>query len=85
MAGLMGGFDSAVSNQTKNVLIESAFFKPEIIIGEARQYGIHTESSHRFERGVDPELQQIAIERASQLVLMLCGGNAGPIIERKMI
>ena len=83
MAGLMGGFDSAVSNQTKNVLIESAFFKPEIIIGEARQYGIHTESSHRFERGVDPELQQMAIERASQLVLMLCGGNAGPITEKK--
>jgi len=83
MAGLMGGFDSAVSNQTKNILIESAFFKPEIIIGEARQYGLHTESSHRFERGVDPELQQMVIERASQLILMLCGGNAGPIIEEK--
>ena len=83
IAGLMGGFDSAVSNQTKNILIESAFFKPEIIIGEARQYGLHTESSHRFERGVDPELQQMAIERASQLVLVLCGGNAGPIIEEK--
>ncbi len=83
IAGLMGGFDSAVSNQTKNILIESAFFKPEIIIGEARQYGLHTESSRRFERGVDPELQQMAIERASQLVLVLCGGNAGPIIEEK--
>tara|TARA_B100000959_G_scaffold1472_1_gene1596 strand:- start:403 stop:2778 length:2376 start_codon:yes stop_codon:yes gene_type:complete len=83
VAGLMGGLDSAVSNQTKNLLIESAFFKPETIIGEARQYGIHTESSHRFERGVDPELQQIAIERASELILVLCGGNAGPIVEEK--
>ena len=83
MAGLMGGFDSAVSNQTKNILIESAFFKPEIIIGEARQYGLYTESSHRFERGVDPELQQMAIERASELILVLCGGNAGPIMEEK--
>ncbi len=83
MAGLMGGFDSAVSNQTKNILIESAFFKPEVIIGEARQYGLHTESSHRFERGVDPKIQEAAIERASELVLSFCGGNAGPIVEEK--
>ena len=83
MAGLMGGFDSGVSNKTKNIFIESAFFKPEAIIGEARQYGLHTESSHRFERGVDPNMQQTAIERVSELVISLCGGNAGPIIEEK--
>ncbi len=81
MAGLMGGFDSAVSTTTKNVFLESAFFTPDTIIGEARQYGMHTDSSHRFERGVDPELQLSAIERATSLLIALCGGNAGPITE----
>jgi phenylalanyl-tRNA synthetase beta chain len=81
MAGLMGGFDSAVTPESKNIFLESAFFTPEIIIGEARQYGLHTDSSHRFERGVDPELQKIAIERASGLIIQLCGGQAGPVVE----
>ncbi|MCZ6802701.1 MAG: phenylalanine--tRNA ligase subunit beta [Proteobacteria bacterium] len=81
MAGLMGGLDSAVTPESKNIFLESAFFTPEIIIGEARQYGLHTDSSHRFERGVDPELQSCAIERASGLILQLCGGQAGPVVE----
>ncbi len=82
MAGLMGGFNSAVTSKSKNIFLESAFFTPEIIIGEARQYGMHTDSSHRFERGVDPELQKIAIERASRLIIQHCGGQAGPVVEK---
>jgi phenylalanyl-tRNA synthetase beta chain len=81
MAGVMGGFDSAVTTESRNIFLESAFFTPESIIGESRKYGLHTESSHRFERGVDPQLQQKAIERASQLILQLCGGDAGTVIE----
>lgn len=81
MAGIMGGFDSAVTTDSKNIFLESAFFLPESIIGKSRQYGLHTESSHRFERGVDPQLQENAIERASQLILQLCGGEAAPVIE----
>ncbi len=81
MAGLMGGFESAVTTTSNNIFLESAFFSPEAIIGEARQYGLHTDSSHRFERGVDPGLQSIAMERASALVLELCGGLAGPVSE----
>ena len=83
MAGLMGGFDSAVTNKTDNILLESAFFKPEAILGQARQYGLNTDSSHRFERGVDPEIQGIAMERATQLILEICGGQVGPIAEKK--
>ena len=81
MAGLMGGFDSAVTRKSKSIFLESAFFAPEVISGEARQYGLHTESSHRFERGVDPQLQNTAIIRASELILQLCGGKAGPVVE----
>ncbi len=81
MAGVMGGFESAVTTGSKNIFLESAFFMPEVIIGESRQYGLHTDSSHRFERGVDPQLQEIAIERASELILQLCGGEAGPVLE----
>lgn len=81
MAGIMGGFDSAVTTESKNIFLESAFFLPVSIIGKSRQYGLHTESSHRFERGVDPQLQEKAIERASQLILQLCGGEAAPVVE----
>ncbi len=81
MAGIMGGFDSAVTTESQNIFLESAFFLPESIIGKSRQYGLHTESSHRFERGVDPQLQKKAIERASQLILQLCGGEAAPVNE----
>ena len=81
LAGVMGGENSGVSDTTRNVFLESAFFSAEVIAGKARAYGMHTDSSHRFERGVDPELQVRAIERATELVLSICGGEAGPVIE----
>ncbi|MCS5711905.1 phenylalanine--tRNA ligase subunit beta [Candidatus Berkiella aquae] len=81
MAGIMGGFESAVSESTVNLFLESALFSAELIAGKARRYGLHTDSSFRFERGVDPQLQTQAIERATHLILEICGGNAGPITE----
>lgn len=81
IAGVMGGEDSGVSNTTKDIVLEAAFFEPVTLAGQARSYGLHTDSSHRFERGVDFKLPQQAIERASQLVLQVCGGKAGKIIE----
>ncbi len=82
LAGVMGGEDSAVSNTTVDIFLESAFFKPEIIAGKARSYGLHTDSSHRFERGVDTQMQVHAIERATELIREICGGDVGPVIER---
>ncbi len=79
MAGIMGGEDSGVSGETRDILLESAFFAPTAIIGKARSYGLHTDSSHRFERGVDPELQVKAIERATELLLGIVGGEPGPV------
>ena len=81
MAGIMGGQQSAVSERTTNILLEAAFFTPDQLAGKARDYGLHTESSHRFERGVDFELQVAAMERASQLLLSIVGGEAGPVSE----
>ncbi len=81
MAGVFGGLDSGVSSNTKDILLESAFFSRDVIMGRARQYGLHTDASHRYERGVDPQLQHRAMERATQLVLEICGGEAGPVIE----
>jgi phenylalanyl-tRNA synthetase beta chain len=81
LAGVMGGENSGVSDSTRSVFLESAFFVPEVIAGKARSHGLHTDSSHRFERGVDPALQVPALERATELVLSICGGEAGPITE----
>ncbi|RLA58625.1 MAG: phenylalanine--tRNA ligase subunit beta [Gammaproteobacteria bacterium] len=81
MAGIMGGQPTAVSESTTNVFLEAAFFTPDLLAGKARSYGLHTDSSHRFERGVDFELQVEAIERASQLLLDIVGGEAGPVRE----
>ncbi|MCB1854681.1 MAG: phenylalanine--tRNA ligase subunit beta [Halieaceae bacterium] len=81
LAGIMGGEASAVGVGTRNILLESAFFAPDLLAGKARSYGLHTESSHRFERGVDFQLQRRAIERASQLLLAIVGGEAGPVVE----
>ena len=81
LAGIMGGEDSSVTDNTKNIFLESAFFLPEKIMGKARQYGLHTESSHRFERGVSPDLQVNAMERATQLITEICGGQVGPITD----
>ena len=79
MAGIMGGDESSVGNDTSDILFESAWFNPLAIAGKARNYGKHTDSSHRFERGVDSDLQVSAIERATALMLDICGGNPGPV------
>ena len=80
MAGIMGGDESAVGDDTTDILFESAWFNPLAIAGKARNYGKHTDSSHRFERGVDSQLQVAAIERATALMLEICGGQAGPVV-----
>lgn len=81
IAGLMGGSNSAVDENTHNVIIESAWFTPEIIAGKSRQYGFGSDSSFRFERGVDFNLQHQAIERATALIKEICHGNVGEINE----
>lgn len=81
LAGIMGGKDSAVGEGTVDIFLECAFFAPAAILGKARRFGLTTDSSHRFERGVDPELQPRAIERATELLLAIAGGAAGPIVE----
>ncbi|MCK3657053.1 phenylalanine--tRNA ligase subunit beta [Pasteurellaceae bacterium Macca] len=81
MAGIFGGEGSGVNRETKDVILESAFFAPLAITGRARQYGLHTDASHRFERGVDPQLAHQAMERATALLLEICGGEAGEIVE----
>jgi len=81
IAGVMGGHDSAVGETTRDILLESAWFNPATISGRARCLGLSTESAHRFERGVDPALQRVAIERATQLILDIAGGRPGPVVE----
>ncbi len=79
LAGIMGGEGSGVSEATLDVFLEAAHFTPEAVAGRARSYGLSTDSSHRFERGVDPELPAKAMERATRLILDICGGQAGPV------
>lgn len=79
IAGVMGGKTSAVDEQTTAVLLESAFFAPEQIAGVARQYGLCTDASQRYERGVDPALHREMIERATQLLIDIAGGEPGPV------
>ena len=81
MAGIFGGLASGVTSESKDIFLESAFFAPLAILGKARQYGLHTDASHRYERGIDPQLQRDAMERATQLLLEIVGGEAGPIVE----
>ncbi|WP_455819591.1 phenylalanine--tRNA ligase subunit beta [Pseudomonas cerasi] len=81
MGGIFGGEHSGVNEETQNVLFECAFFSPLSIAGRARRHGLHTDASHRYERGVDPALQHTAIERATRLLLDICGGEAGPVID----
>ncbi|OJA04641.1 phenylalanine--tRNA ligase subunit beta [Halomonas sp. QHL1] len=81
MAGVMGGENSGVHKNTQTIFLESAFFTPLAIAGQARSYGLHTDASHRFERGVDPQLTPVAVERATQLLIEICGGQAGPVVE----
>ena len=81
LAGIMGGQGTAVSERTRDVFLESAFFSPESIAGRPRRFGLHTDASLRFERGVDPVHQRRAIERATALLLDIAGGEPGPIVE----
>ena len=83
LAGIMGGQESAVDESSSDIFLESAFFKPHVIAGKARSYGLHTDSSHRFERGVDSRLQVHAMERATALIHEICGGDVGPLLEHK--
>jgi len=82
MAGIMGGADTGVGEGTHNVFLEAAFFNPVSIAGKARSYGLHTDASHRFERGVDYDLQRKAMDRATLLLQSIVGGEAGPIVEQ---
>ena len=81
MAGIMGGEGSGVDQQTRHLFLEAAFFTPELMAGRARHYGLHTDASHRYERGVDPELPYRAIERATTLLMEWVGGKPGPITD----
>ncbi|WP_299943659.1 phenylalanine--tRNA ligase subunit beta [uncultured Microbulbifer sp.] len=84
IAGIMGGLDTSVTGDTQHLFLESAFFNPVAIAGKARSYGLHTDSSHRFERGVDYRLQEKAVERATQLLLDIVGGEPGPVHIREL-
>ncbi|HEY4713580.1 MAG TPA: phenylalanine--tRNA ligase subunit beta, partial [Aquirhabdus sp.] len=79
MAGVMGGLSTSVTDDTTDIFLESAFFEPLALAGRARRYGLHTDASHRFERGVYFELPVSAMERATTLILQLAGGQAGPV------
>jgi phenylalanyl-tRNA synthetase beta chain len=79
LAGVMGGQSTAVSDATTDVFLEAAFFAPGAIAGRARRFGMHTDASMRFERGVDPASQRRAIERATELLQAICGGKPGPL------
>ncbi|MDP1996330.1 MAG: phenylalanine--tRNA ligase subunit beta, partial [Gallionella sp.] len=81
LAGIMGGQGSGVETATRDVFLESAFFNPDAIAGKARRFGLATDSSFRFERGVDFAATRQALERATQLLLEICGGSAGAISE----
>lgn len=81
LAGVMGGQGSAVSDTTVDVFLEAAHFDPLALAGEARRYGLHTDASHRFERGVDAELPRHAIELATALIIEVLGGETGPVLE----
>ena len=81
IAGVMGGLGSSVQAYTRHIFLESAHFSPAVIAGKARSYGLQTDAAHRFERGVDYNLPRLAMERATQLLLAIVGGEAGPVIE----
>jgi phenylalanyl-tRNA synthetase beta chain len=81
LAGVMGGEGTSITDAATDVVIEVAWFTPEAIVGRARRFGLQTDASQRFERGVDPEGQRRAMQRATHLLLSLCGGEAGPVSE----
>ncbi|MCK0106833.1 phenylalanine--tRNA ligase subunit beta [Marinobacter sp. S0848L] len=81
IAGVMGGEHSGVNEKTQDLVLESAYFEPIAMAGKARHYGLHTDASHRFERGVDYELAREAMERATRLLMDIVGGEPGDIVE----
>jgi len=81
MAGVMGGLGTSVTSETTDIFLECAFFVPTTIAGQARSYGMNTDAAHRFERGVDWQGEQDAMERATALLLDIAGGEAGPVID----
>jgi phenylalanyl-tRNA synthetase beta chain len=85
IAGVMGGDRSGVTAQTTDVFLECAFFAPLSVAGTARRYGLHTEASHRYERGVDFALQRDALERATALLVEIVGGEPGPVTESVIV
>ncbi len=82
LAGIMGGGNSEIDDASTDILLESAYFSPLVIAGKARALGLHTDASHRYERGVDTHLQVIALERATELLLEIVGGEAGPVVDQ---
>ena len=82
LAGIMGGLSTAVSDKTADVFFEAAFWPPQFMAGRARQYGLHTDASLRFERGVDPAGQARAVQRATELLVEIAGGEAGPLVDQ---
>lgn len=84
LAGIMGGDATAVSDDTQNIFIEAAFWWPKAIAGRSRRYNFSTDAGHRFERGVDPSTTVEHVERITQLVLEICGGQAGPLDDQTL-
>ena len=85
LAGIMGGEKSAVTADSTRIVLESAHFSPGALAGRARAHGLHTDASHRFERGVDPTLPLYAMERATALILDIAGGEAGPVVHQGQV
>ena len=83
LAGIMGGEESGITLDTREMFLESAFFAPKAVAGRARRYGFGSDASHRFERGVDFGSTRQALERASQLIIDICGGQCGPVCEAR--
>ena len=81
LAGIMGGQTSGVGESTQAIFLESAYFRPDIVASRAREYGLQTDASYRFERGVDPSQQRRAVVRASALLAEICSGLPGPVCE----
>ncbi len=81
LAGIMGGLSTMVTEETRNVFFEGAFWPPSVMAGRARSYGMHTDASVRFERGVDPSGQARAVARAAELLQSIAGGQVGPVID----
>jgi phenylalanyl-tRNA synthetase beta chain len=85
LAGIMGGDATAVSDDTSSIFIEAAFWWPKAIAGRSRRYNFSTDAGHRFERGVDPSTTVEHVERITQLVLDICGGQAGPLDDQTLV